>query len=241
MEPEAPCIATSGSRRPGAALRARHSGARTLGLAAVVATCGCGLQSPVLRYPWLEDGSLSLERQQVVVSVEPQRVVVVVRFDFRADGALRDRGLLFPIAPPCGDVQSFSARLAGPEREPELLETLPADPGLLPEGQARQAFEIVLPGAALMQHDGVLLVRYAHRCPTEIRYPLSAGAYWHGPVARLDVLVRDSSGRVRDARLDDAPPQSVRAGRLRWAFEEIEPSGWLVVALGDGAPPAEAP
>jgi hypothetical protein len=192
---------------------------------------GCGLQAPVLRYPWLEDESLGLERQQLAVSVDADRVGVVARFEFRRLGPLRDRGLLFPIPPPCEDVESFSARLAGPEVAPEPLEVWPADPALLPAGQARQAFEIVLPARSLARHDGVLIVSYRQRCAAEFRYALSTGAYWRGPIAQLDVMVQDRSGRVADARVEDRPPHSSRAGRLRWLFEEVEPRGPLEVTL----------
>jgi hypothetical protein len=218
----------------------RSIAAFALALVTGAAAVGCGLQAPVLRYPWLEDESLALERQQLAVSIDAETVDVVARFDFRLVGPARDRGVIFPIPPACEDAESFRARLAGPEIEPEALEVWPADPGLLPEGEAHQAFEIVLPARALARHDGVLIVTYRQRCATLFRYALGAGAYWRGPIAQLDVMVRDRAGRVTEARVGDALPSVARGGRLRWLFEEVEPGGALEVGLRAVAAPTDS-
>ena len=193
---------------------------------------GCALQVPVPRYPWLEDHSLALDAEQLRVRIAPEAVSVTVRFQFRSVGTVRDRVLTFPIPPPCADVVGFSAALVGPERPAQALASWPSSPDWLPAEEARQAFDIEIPGADLEAHGGRLLVSYSQPCGEAFRFSLQSGAYWQGPIGQLEVQIDDPGRRARDARVEEVPPHVARGTTLRWSFLELEPSVGIELALG---------
>ena len=190
----------------------------------------------MLRYPWFEDHTLALEHELLLVQVQGAQVLVGARFRFRPLQAQRDRTLTFPLPPPCSDAHGFTATLVGPGREPLRLRTAVATPDILPAGAARQTYEIALPGRALEAHDGTMLVTYAQRCDRAFRYTLRTGAYWAGPIGRLDVALADPAGRVLSATVEGQGPGSVAGTTALWSFVELEPADGLALELRRAAP-----
>jgi hypothetical protein len=201
-----------------------------------LAVAACAPQGPVLRYPWFEDHTLALEHELLLVRVRDAEVLVGARFRFRPLEAQRDRTLTFPVPPPCSDAQGFTAMLVGFARAPLVLRTWLAAPDLLPAGDARQTYEIALPGAELEAHGGSLLVTYAQRCERAFRYTLRTGAYWAGPIGRLDVAVEDPAGRLLSATVEGQRPGSVAGRTARWSFVDLEPAEGLALELGGAGP-----
>jgi hypothetical protein len=203
----------------------------TLGALGALALAACAPRGPVLRYPWLEDYTLALEHELLLVRIQGDEVLVGARFGFRSLDTQRDRVLTFPVPPPCSDAQGFSARLARPGLAPLPLATWLGVPDVLPAGEARQTYEIELPGRALEAYEGILLVSYAQRCDRAFRYTLRTGAYWAGAIGRLDVVVDDPGGRVIGAGVEGRGP-GIRTGTsYLWSFVELEPAGGLELEL----------
>ena len=202
-----------------------------VGALGALALPACAPRGPVLRYPWIEDYTLTLEHELLLVHVRSDEVLVGARFGFRSLDTQRDRVLTFPVPPPCSDAHGFSAWLAGPGLVPLPLATWLGSPDLLPAGEARQTYEIDLPGRELEVHQGILLVSYAQRCDRAFRYTLRTGAYWTGAIGRLDVVVDDPGGRVIGARVEGRGPGTQAGTSTLWTFVEIEPAGGLELEL----------
>lgn len=211
--------------------RASRDGATLLLAAVTCSALGCAPQVPVPRYPWFEDHSLALDAEVIRVRVKAEVVSVTARFQFRSVATVRDRVLTFPIPPPCADAEGFGAALVGPERPAQALATWPSSLDRLPAGEARQAFDIEIPGAALEAHGGFLQVSYAQSCVDAFRFSLASSAYWLGPIGQLDVQVDDPGGRVRNARVESEPAHVVHGTSSRWTFLELEPSAGLELEL----------
>jgi hypothetical protein len=205
--------------------------AELLGVLGALALVACAPRGPVLRYPWIEDYTLGLEHELLLVRVQGDEVLVGARFFFRPLGGQRDRVLTFPVPPPCSDAQGFSARLVGPGLAPWPLDTWLSAPDLLPAGEARQTYEIALSGREIEAHQGILIVSYAQRCDRAFRYTLRTGAYWAGALGRLDVVVDDPAGRVSAARVEGQSPGAHTATSYLWSFVDIEPAGSLEIEL----------
>jgi hypothetical protein len=192
---------------------------------------GCAPQGPVLRYPWFEDHTLELEHELLLLRVQGDQVLVGARFTFRPLGEQRDRVLTFPVPPPCADAQAFSAVLLEPQGAAQPLRTWLGTPDVLPAGEARQTFEIALPGDELRAHGHTLLVSYAQRCAGGFRYTLRTGSYWAGSIGRLDVAVDDPERRVLDASVEGRGAEVVRGTSTLWSSVELEPAGGVALTL----------
>ncbi len=171
----------------------------------------------------MEDRSLELAAETLTVTVGDGEVLVDALFFFRQAGPLRDRVLTFPVAGPRGPSVGFEAVLEGPVPSEPLL-VRPSAPGLLPAGDAAETFDIGLPGEALARHEGVLRVRYRQPGRGAFGYTLRTGAYWRGPIRRLDVVVEDPGRRASGVRLEGAA-RAPEAGGARYFVRllDVEP------------------
>lgn len=196
-----------------------------LALAAVAllsAACSADGMGLLPRYPYVEDHGLSLAHETLSLDVARDgSVSVSALFHFVARGALRDRVMTFPVAGPRGPARGFAAELVGKEARP--LPVAPSEPGHLPMGDAAQTWELWVSGAELARHDGWLRVRYEQPGSGDFAYTLKSGAYWSGPIERLEVLVADPHGRI--AALSVEGHRVDVAGRARVAVEltDLEP------------------
>ncbi|GMV19677.1 MAG: hypothetical protein HS104_22970 [Polyangiaceae bacterium] len=186
------------------------------------AACSGGGMGLVARYPYVEDQGLALAHETLSIDVERDGSVnVSALFRFVARGAPRDRVMTFPVAGPRGAAQGFAAELVGREALP--LPVAPSEPGHLPVGDAAQTWDLWVGGAELARHDGWLRVRYTQRGNGDFAYTLKSGAYWSGPIERLEVLVTDPHGRIASLSVEGRRVDV--AGRARVAVEltELEP------------------
>jgi hypothetical protein len=195
-----------------------------LGASVALGLVACAPRGPVLRYPWFEDYTLELEHELLVVRVQGDQVLVGARFGFRPLEDQRDRVLTFPVPPPCSVAQGFSAALLGPNGASQPLPTWIGAPDVLPAGEARQTFEIALPGSELGTHGATLLVSYAQRCTDGFRYTLRTGSYWAGPIGRLDVVVDDPERRVLGTTVEGRGPGATSGTSYLWSFVGLEPA-----------------
>lgn len=191
-------------------------------VALLSAACSADGMGLLPRYPYVEDHGLSLVHETLSLDVERDgSVSVSALFRFVARGALRDRVMTFPVAGPRGPARGFAAELVGEKALP--LPVAPSEPGHLPMGDAAQTWELWVPGAELARHDGWLRVRYEQPGSGDFAYILKSGAYWSGPIERLEVLVTDPHGRI--AALSVEGRRVDVAGRARVAVEltDLEP------------------
>jgi hypothetical protein len=199
--------------------------------AAVLLAAACGGLAPRPGHPWLEDLSLALVREVLVMEVLDERVSVEARFRFEVHGKARDRVMFFPVAPPGGPATGFSALLGGPDETPLALPVRPALPGALPAGRALQTFDILVPGGDLERHGGKLVVRYEQEATCGFSYILASGAYWRGPIGELVVRLVDGGSRVDSATVEGQPPHLWRDGTATWSWKGIEPRSGVVLVL----------
>jgi hypothetical protein len=192
---------------------------------------GCGGLVPRAGHPWIEDLSLTLEREVLVLEVLEERVSVDARFRFEVHGKARDRVMFFPVAPPGGRAAGFEALLGGPDDEPLALPVRPALPGALPAGQALQTFDILVPGEALERHGGQLVVRYEQEATCGFAYILGSGAYWRGPIGELVVRLVDRGSRVASASVEGQAPHLWKDGTATWSWKGLEPRSGVVLVL----------
>jgi hypothetical protein len=205
--------------------------------AMALALAGCASTQPelVARHPWIEDPSTALVGEDLIIRIRGPRVEVAAMFSFAFRQAPSDRVLTFPIPPTCTPTGDFVATLEGASRTPTRLRTTPShDPSTVPMGPIGQRFDIHLPSAHFQRHDGKLVVRYSQICDQAFEYTLLSGAYWHGPIGRLEVLVADPDHRVVSGSVEKQPAHRVRADGYRWTFRDIEPRGGVVLKLRSG-------
>ena len=190
-------------------------------LACVSAGCVGSLQA-VARPPWVEDRSLALVAEHLRIDVAEREVEVDARFAFRSVGDARDRVMTFPIASPGGRASAFRATLERTGRPPRVLRTWRASEGVLPTGDADDTYEIDVPALATTR--GVWLrVRYRQSRRCRVAYVLRTGAYWRGPIGRLDVEVVDPERRVVRAFVERRLPTQRDGRTFRWRFVNVEP------------------
>jgi hypothetical protein len=202
-----------------------------LAAAAGMLVTACGGLALRPGHPWIEDLSLTLAREVLVLEVLDDRVAVDARFSFEAHGETMDRVMFFPVALPGGEVAGFGALLSGPGAEPLPLPVRPGLPGALPAGQTSQSFDIMVPGEALELHGGELVVRYEQQASCGFGYILRSGAYWRGPIGSLTVLVRDEASRVTSASVEEEPPHRREGGTAAWSWEGLEPRSGVTLLL----------
>jgi hypothetical protein len=166
---------------------------------------------------------MTLRHETLEMRVGKRDVEVDALFDFTLREGADDMLATFPVAPPCGAPKRFRATLEGDGLPSETLDSRPAADGMLPAGDVRASFDIVLPIARLRAHGGRLRVRYQQRCDGAFGYVLRTGAYWHGPIGELAVAVHDPNGRVTAARVEDQPAHRRTHGTHRWHFRDVEP------------------
>jgi len=200
-------------------------------VAAGLLATACGGLAPRPGHPWVEDLSLALVREALVLEVLEHRVAVEARFSFEAHGSARDRVMFFPVAPHGGQTTGFSALLSGPGVTPLELPVRPGTAGALPAGRVGRTFDIVVPGDALERHAGELVVRYEQEASCSFGYILRSGAYWRGPIGTLTVHVVDEASRVLSATVEAEPPHAVQGGTLRWSWEGLEPRSGVELVL----------
>jgi hypothetical protein len=211
---------TSSSPRP---LLVLHAG-QVLTLFAA----GCGGLGPVARPPWVEDQSLQLLREELIVDVGPSTASVEARLELRGSTEARELG--FPIG---GEPRAVAFQALVAERgEPKLV--LPArrgEAGLLPVGPATENWDIVVPEHALGRRGTELVVSYRQPAVQSFRYVLRSGAYWAGPIVAFVARVNDPHRRVAHALLDGLAPEQQAHGGLSWTLSDYEPKDALTLAL----------
>jgi len=203
-------------------------------VAAGMTLAGCASTQPnlVARHPWIEDPSTALVSEDLIIRIRGPRTDVAAIFSFAFRQAPSDRVLTFPIPPACTPTSDFAATLEGAGNTPTRLRTTPSsDPSTIPMGPIGQRFDIHVPSEHFQEHDGKLVVRYSQICDDTFEYTLLSGAYWHGPIGRLEVLVTDPDHRVLSASVEKQPAHRVRADRYTWTFRDIEPRGGVVLQL----------
>lgn len=209
--------------------------ATVIGWAAMgLAPAGCASSQPsfVARHPWIEDPTTALVGEDLIIAVHRERVDVEARFAFAFREAPNDWVLTFPIPPPCSATDDFTASLEGDRQPSTRLVVSPSDEASsVPMGAIAQRFDIYLPGEAFAAHRGKLVVRYSQACDDRFEYTLLSGAYWHGPIGRLEVLITDPSRRIRAAAVEKHPAHHTSANALRWTFRDLEPRGGVSLSL----------
>jgi hypothetical protein len=176
----------------------------------------------VARYPYVEDRTLALEDETLVLRVAEERVSVDALFHFRAFGDARDRVATFPIGAPRAGAESFRVTLEGPAAI-ERAEARVGAAGALPVGKAVEHWDIFLDGDALARHDGVVRVTYAQPGHGEFTYVLRTGAYWRGPIRRLDVVVEDPARRLVALVIEDRTIDALDEARHVVSLFDVEP------------------
>ncbi len=199
--------------------------------AAALLPSGCGPLGPVLRHPFVEDRTVALAEEDLILTVERDAVVVDALFAFEAHGPPLARTVTFPVGTPGGPAADFAAWLERPEAPATPLPCRRAAPGALPVGPAGETWDIELP-AAVLAPGNRLRVRYRQAPGAELAYVLRTGALWRGPIRRLDVRVDDPTGRVVAATVEDrAADASPSPGVFLWTFRDLEPRGILRIHL----------
>lgn len=193
---------------------------------ALFASFGCSALAPVPRHPWVEDQTLALHEQRLHVEVHEHTVIVDAQLAFRETGEARARTVSFAVAGPRGAARQFTAELTH-ARGRLALAPVQANASPLPQGRVADAYDIHLPRGP---RNFVLHVRYRQDGRDTFRYALLTGAYWSGPIERLNVIVRDPGLRVVEARLEGTPPRSTPRG-FEWTLHDIEPRGALELEL----------
>jgi len=184
----------------------------------------CSSLQPVLRYPWVEDRYVSLAGESLVVTVRADDIDVDARLAFRQiDGPPLDRILTFPIPAAGASVRNFFAHAERPGFAPVQLPVSPANPGWLPAGSASQTFDVSVAAELLRGRGSVLRFHYRQTTSGLFRYTLKTGAYWAGPIARLDVLVIDPDQCVAVATVEGRRPDRAQGQTLAWTFLQVEP------------------
>ena len=208
------------------------------GISAIVLSCGCPRLVPVAGPPWVEDRTLALEAEELTLAVGEGDVVVEAVFHFRALDELPDPVVMtFPVAEPGGPARDFDAAWVRDDGTAVPLVCRPAEPGALPAGDARETWDVPVPGEAFRGNVTVLRVAYAQPVGDEFAYVLLTGAYWRGPLGRLVVRVEDPLGRVREAEVEEEPPHEVSGTTLSWTFVDVEPSSGVRLSLAAPAGP----
>jgi hypothetical protein len=191
--------------------------------------CGCLPLEPVAGPPWVEHASLALEREDLrIVLFDDATARVEADFHLRGDvGGDAIVPMRFPIPPGCAPAGTLSARVRtdqGVSSEVAVRRAAAGSGSWLPAGDVAEMWDLDVP-AAPFATGAVLHVLYAQRCTDRFRYTLSTGAYWRGPIGRLDVLVTDAAQRVSSASVEGQPPHGAREGAFWWSFEDVEPRG----------------
>lgn len=196
----------------------RHSALAFL----LLSSCAGGGVGAVPRYPWVEDHGLALAREELVLDVERDGSVrVTADFHFAARASWRDRVMTFPVATPRGATRDFRAELMG--SRPHALPVAPSEPDRLPVGEAAETWDLWVPGAELERHGGWLRVSYAQPGAGSFAYTLKSGAYWSGPIERLEVVLRDPHARVAALWLEGERVPTRGGPRVQVVLVDVEP------------------
>lgn len=180
---------------------------------------------PVPHPPWVEDRSLELRREVLLLEVGVHSVAVRAWFRFlprSRDAAKRSHAMLFAVGDAGGPAQQTRAELVFADGRRVALETRASQGGSLPAAGTRQRFEFVVPKRAFAAASW-LLVSYRQRAADHFTYVLSSGAYWAGPIHELRVRLSDPHRRVREAMVEGRPGAPLGGGELEWSFSDIEP------------------
>lgn len=165
----------------------------------ILASCAPNGLGAVPRYPFIEDRGLALRHETLELDVARDGAVAVsALFQFETRGDERERVMTFPIGSPRGGAEGFVAELVGSSRA-----SLPAEravAGALPVGSAVESWDLWVGARALT--DNALRVRYTQRGSGAFGYVLKSGAYWAGPIERLEVILRDPHARVAAAFIE---------------------------------------
>jgi hypothetical protein len=206
-------------------------------MTAVLLLCGCPRIVPVAGPPWVEDRTLALEAEELTLTVDGGDVAVEAVFHFRAFDELPDPVVMtFPVAAPGGPARNFGASMRdGGTAVP--LDCRPAEPGTLPAGDARETWDVQIPADAFRAGVLTMRIRYAQPVDDEFAYVLLTGAYWRGPIGRLQVRVEDPLGCVAEAEVEDEPPHEITGSVSSWTFLDVEPSAGVRLRLKcEGSP-----
>lgn len=189
----------------------------------------------VPRRPFVEHAAISLEDERLEIEVHEDEVLVDALFHFAVHGDADDLVATFPVAPPRGPATRFEARL-----EPhgaaaaEVLEVTRAAPGALPVGEAIESWDIPMRVGPLVRHGGLLRVRYVQPGRGAFAYLWRTGAYWRGPIRRLDVVLRDPGRRVAEYAIDGhhvATDRRAGDGTLVTSLFDVEPESGLKLVV----------
>ena len=200
-------------------------------MTAALLLCGCPRIVPVAGPPWVEDRTLALEAEELALTVGEGDVAVEAVFHFRALDELPDPVVMtFPVAAPGGPARDFGAWMRdGGTAVP--LDCRPAEPGTLPAGDARETWDVQIPAAAFRADVLTMRIRYVQPVDDEFAYVLLTGAYWRGPIGRLQVSVEDPLGCVHEAEVEEEPPHEIAGTTLSWTFLDVEPSAGVRLHL----------
>ncbi|MBX3125327.1 MAG: hypothetical protein KF718_01350 [Polyangiaceae bacterium] len=191
-------------------------------LTLALTACTSGGFGLVPSYPYVEDRSLALVDETLTLRVREDRTVrVEALFEFVAVGSPKSRVATFPIGGPRGTAHGFLAELAG--AEPERLPVALGTGGALPFGDPVESWDIWLDGDALARHDGRLRVTYEQRGSGRFSYVLKSGAYWCGPIARLEVVIDDPHRNLLAVIVEGERAEVRGRSRLRHVLRDVEP------------------
>ena len=197
--------------------RARLTAIALAGLSA------CARLAPVAHDPWIEDRSLELTAEELVLEVGPRDVRVDARFAFTPRGDARAHAMAFAVAARGGSARDFTAELWG---EPGHVTRLPSTVGSaagLPIAAVGETRDFETPAGAFGRPGTWLRVRYSQPAKDGFDYVLRSGAYWAGPIGKLAVVVRDPTRRVVSATVEGRGPDHRESDALTWQFTDLEP------------------
>ncbi len=211
-----------------------------LGLTALTLSGCLGELGVTPGYPWIESRRLILAGEDLQVTLAPGGAAVTALLHFVGAGR--------------GDVAPVEAGFPEDARDPPLEQlgvSFDGRPlavraerggiggGHLPLDQVGRWHGFTIPSLPAGS-SRTLAVRYRQRLGDRatvrcFRYLIRTGAYWRGPIGRLEVEVKLSGGlRAARARLDGRPGaggESAEGQGVRWSLREIEPREDLVIEL----------
>jgi hypothetical protein len=184
----------------------------------------------VPRYPYVEDGGLALAHEVLNLRVERDASVhVEALLQFQSRGPGKNRVVTFPIAGPRGACRQFRAWALGRAARPVVVARGQA--GVLPMGQVVESWDLWLHAADFEQSGSWLAVRYVQPGTGDFAYVLRSGAYWHGPIRTLRVVVRDPHGRLSAVSVEDRRVPTRGAAETTIELTDVEPENGVRLVL----------
>jgi hypothetical protein len=205
-------------------------GTRWLAALAASTAFSCTPLVPVAHDPWVEDRTLELSRERLVLEVGPRAVDVEARFGFTERGKAREHAMTFAIAHADGPPVAFLAELVARDGRVTPLGCTATMRRDLPVRGVAETRDFVTPSGAFAS-GAWLRVRYSQPATRRFAYVLRTGAFWAGPIHELDVVLRDRLARVVSATVEGRSADRVDAAERTWHFVDLEPREAIELTL----------